>query len=155
VRERQDRLEEAAQVCRAMLRGEPATFAGRYYSVTDAINSPRPLQASVPLLVGGGGEQRTLLTVAKYADACNFMGDRDTLRHKLEVLRGHCETVGRDVAEITTTAALIPPVTVEELRVAVSGCLEAGVDGVILLAKDCPDAATVSSWGSALAPLFA
>jgi F420-dependent oxidoreductase-like protein len=151
--ERQDRLEEAAQLCRAMLRGSPTTFEGRYYAVTAALNSPAPLQPSVPVLVGGGGERRTLRTVARHADVANFSGDPDTLRHKLSVLRAHCEQAGRDPADITTTAALIPPEAAGDLRERVSGCLEAGVDGVILLAKDCPGPDTAAAWGQALAPL--
>jgi alkanesulfonate monooxygenase SsuD/methylene tetrahydromethanopterin reductase-like flavin-dependent oxidoreductase (luciferase family) len=106
-------------------------------------------------MVGGGGEQRTLRTVAKYADACNFFGDDEaSLRHKLDVLRRHCDEVGRDMSEITTTAAVVPPATVAGLKEAMETCLQAGLDGAILLAKDCPDADTVSSWGAALAPLF-
>lgn len=151
---RQDRLEEAVQICRAMLTQETSSFSGKHYSVTDAHNSPRPLRPRVPILVAGGGERRTLRTVARYADACNVFGDADAIRHKLEVLAGHCRDAGRDVAEITTTAALMPPETVEELVAAVGERLEAGVDGVILLAKDTPDAATVASWGTALSAAF-
>ena len=154
LRERQDRLEEAAELCRAMLRGSPATFAGRYYSVTGALNSPAPLQPALPVLVGGGGERRTLRTVARFADACNISGDPEVLRHKLSVLRAHCQDAGRDPADITTTAAIMPPAEISELRARVSGCLEAGLDGVIIMGKDTPDPATVASWGQALAPLF-
>jgi F420-dependent oxidoreductase-like protein len=153
--ERQDRLEETVQICQAMLSGEPATFSGRYYSVTEAINSPRPLQPKVPLMVAGGGERRTLRTVARYADACNIFGDADALGHKLDVLRAHCDDAGRDMSEIVTTTAVFPPATVDELQTAVGAALEAGIDGVILMATDTPDADTVASWGQALSPLFA
>jgi alkanesulfonate monooxygenase SsuD/methylene tetrahydromethanopterin reductase-like flavin-dependent oxidoreductase (luciferase family) len=64
---------------------------------------PRPLQDKVPILVGGGGEQKTLRLVAQYADAANLMGDADVVRHKLEVLGRHCEDVGRDISEIEIT----------------------------------------------------
>ncbi len=104
LRERMDRLEEALQICRSMLDRERTTFEGRYYRVVEAINVPRPVRERVPIMVGGGGERRTLRLVARYADLCNVVGDVNTFRHKLEVLRGHCEAVGRDPARIVKTA---------------------------------------------------
>jgi F420-dependent oxidoreductase-like protein len=104
VGERMDRLEEAVQICRAMFRDEVATFEGRYYSVHEARNLPRPVQpGGPPILIGGGGEKRTLRLVARYADYCNIFGDVATVRHKLAVLREHCEAVGRDPASITVS----------------------------------------------------
>jgi F420-dependent oxidoreductase-like protein len=155
VAERQDRLEEAVQICRALLTEDAPSFSGKYYSVVEAHNSPRPLQASVPIMVAGGGERRTLRTAARYADACNVFGDPEAIRHKLEVLARHCDEAGRDVAEITTTAALFPPETVDELVTAVGERLEAGLDGVIFLSKDTPDPETVAAWGAALRSEFA
>jgi len=103
-RERLDRLEEAVQICRALLRDERPSFDGRYYSTTDARNVPKPMQtAGVPIMIGGSGEKRTLKLVAQYADMCNVSGGPDTVRHKLDVLRSHCEAVGRDPKEIVTT----------------------------------------------------
>ncbi len=101
--ERMGRLEEALQICRAMFTEKEPTFNGRYYDIFDALNVPRPIRGNIPILVGGGGEQRTLRLVAKYADACNIFGDAATIRHKLEVLDAHCEAVGRDPAEIQRT----------------------------------------------------
>jgi F420-dependent oxidoreductase-like protein len=102
--ERLDRLEEALQVCRAMFTQERATVSGRHYRVTDAMNHPRPIRpGGIPILVGGGGEKRTLRLVARYADACNLFGPAGTVRHKLDVLAAHCEAEGRDPAEITKT----------------------------------------------------
>jgi F420-dependent oxidoreductase-like protein len=102
--ERLDRLEEAVQVCRAMLRAEEPTFAGRFYTTVHARNVPRPLQpGGPPIMIGGSGERRTLRLVAQYADMCNVTGGPDTVRHKLAVLRRHCDDVGRDPATITTT----------------------------------------------------
>ncbi|HEX3326734.1 MAG TPA: LLM class F420-dependent oxidoreductase [Actinomycetota bacterium] len=104
VRERLDRLEEALQICRAMFTQERATFAGRHYQTNEALNYPRPVRSNgIPILVGGGGEKRTLRLVAQYADACNFFGDLPGIKHKIEVLARHCEEVGRDPAEITKT----------------------------------------------------
>jgi F420-dependent oxidoreductase-like protein len=103
-RERLDRLEDALQICRAMFTEETPSFAGKHYRIDKALNIPRPLQQNgPPIMVGGSGEKRTLRLVAQYADMCNINGSPDTIRHLLEVLRGHCADVGRDPAEVTTT----------------------------------------------------
>lgn len=103
-RERLDRLEEALQIIRGMLTEDVTSFDGTYYRVANVKNLPRPVRpGGIPIMVGGGGEKRTLKLVAQYADACNVSGDLETVRHKLEVLRGHCASVGRDPAEVTTT----------------------------------------------------
>lgn len=103
-RERLDRLEEAVQVCRAMFREERPTFDGRYYRIKEAPNLPRPIQpGGPPIMVGGGGEKRTLRIVARHADMANFSGDAETVRRKLAVLREHCEEAGRDPAEVMPT----------------------------------------------------
>ena len=103
-RERLDRLEDALQICRAMFTEETPSFAGKHYRIDKALNIPRPLQQNGPrIMVGGSGEKRTLRLVAQYADMCNINGSPDTIRHLLDVLRGHCADVGRDPAEVTTT----------------------------------------------------
>jgi F420-dependent oxidoreductase-like protein len=101
---RLDRLEEAVQICRSMFDSESTTFEGRYCRADGALNMPRPLRDRVPILIGGGGERRTLRLVARYADQCNVIGDPSTVRHKLDVLRGHCEAEGRDAGDIVKTA---------------------------------------------------
>lgn len=102
--DRLDRLEEAVQICRAMFRDQRPSFAGRYYRTDDAWNVPRPIQpGGPPILIGGGGEKRTLRLVARYADFCNIIGDVATVRRKVEILRRHCEAEGRDPAEITVS----------------------------------------------------
>lgn len=103
VKERMERLEDTLRICRAMFTEAEATVPGRHHSVTAALNYPRPLRGSIPILIGGGGEQRTLRLVAQYGDACNLFGDITTVRHKLDVLQRHCEAVGRDPSEITKT----------------------------------------------------
>jgi F420-dependent oxidoreductase-like protein len=103
-KERMDRLAEAVQICRALFRETRPNFTGRYYRISDAHNVPRPLQpGGPPIMIGGGGERRTLRLVAQYADMCNVTGGPTTLSHKLDVLRSHCTDLGRDPAEITTT----------------------------------------------------
>jgi F420-dependent oxidoreductase-like protein len=102
--ERLDRLEEAVQICRAMFRDDHQTWKGRYFSIDDARNLPRQIQpGGPPIMIGGGGEKRTLRLVAQYADMCNVSGGPATIAHKLDVLRTHCKDVGRDPSEITTT----------------------------------------------------
>jgi F420-dependent oxidoreductase-like protein len=101
--DRLDRLDEAAGIVRAVLDGEEVTHAGRYYRTEALVGLPRPIQARLPILIGGGGEKKTLRTVAKYADMWNVFGDPDTLQHKDAVLRAHCADVGRDESEIERT----------------------------------------------------
>ncbi|MBV8691630.1 MAG: LLM class F420-dependent oxidoreductase [Actinobacteria bacterium] len=104
VKERMDRLEEAVQICRAMFRDEVSSFDGRYYQTRNVRNLPRPVQpGGPPIMIGGGGEKRTLRLVAQYADMCNVTGDADMIRHKIEVIRNHCADVGRDPSEIRIT----------------------------------------------------
>jgi F420-dependent oxidoreductase-like protein len=96
-------LEEALQLLPLMWGPGAPAFHGKVLRVDEAVCYPRPLQDRVPIVVGGGGERRTLRLVARYADACNFMGEPDTVRRKLEVLRRHCADVGRDPAAIEVT----------------------------------------------------
>jgi F420-dependent oxidoreductase-like protein len=98
-------LDEAVQIMRDMLRGERPS-GSRFYATRTVRNDPPPLQDRLPILVGGGGERKTLRIVAQYADACNFGGGFDNVRHKDEVLRRHCEEVGRDEAEIERTVGM-------------------------------------------------
>ena len=103
-RERLDMLEEAVQVCRAMFTGDDVSFTGAHYRLDHARNLPRPVQAGGPkIMIGGGGEKRTLRLVAQYADKCNVTGDVTTLARKIDVLRRHCADVGRDPAELDVT----------------------------------------------------
>jgi F420-dependent oxidoreductase-like protein len=103
--ERMDRLDEALTICRLMFTEERPSFEGKHYRIERALNHPRPIQPGGPkILVGGGGERRTLLIAAKHADMTHwFAGQLETLRHKTEVLEAHCETVGRDPKTIMKT----------------------------------------------------
>ena len=101
--ERFERLEEALQICRQMFAGDETAYEGRHYRLGRLLNSPAPLsRPHPPILIGGGGEKKTLRLVAQYADACNLFPGPD-LRHKLDVLRRHCDDVGRDYDEIEKT----------------------------------------------------
>ncbi len=102
--ERLRMLREALQVIHAMWSQEEAVFEGKYYQVRGAINQPKGVQKPhIPILIGGGGEKVTLKLVAQYGDACNVGGDLKTLQHKLEVLKGHCDSIGRNFSDIHVT----------------------------------------------------
>ena len=103
--ERMLRLEEAIQIIRKMWTEEPyASFNGKYYQIRNAYCNPKPIQKpSPPILVGGSGERKTLKIVAKYADACNLFGSPETVRKKLDILKEHCKSVGRDYNSILKT----------------------------------------------------
>jgi alkanesulfonate monooxygenase SsuD/methylene tetrahydromethanopterin reductase-like flavin-dependent oxidoreductase (luciferase family) len=104
--ERLDWLDEAVDLMSQMLRNGEGTARGPRYHARSVRNDPPPIQAHLPILVGGDGEKKTLHTVAKYADAWNTAGDIDFVRHKDSVLRRWCEEVGRDEAEIERTLGL-------------------------------------------------
>jgi F420-dependent oxidoreductase-like protein len=102
--ERFERLEETLQICLRMWSGDEAPYQGKHYQLERPLNSPRSLsRPHPPIMIGGGGEKKTLRLVAKYADACNLFAGRDEAR-KLDVLRQHCEAVGRDYDTIYKTA---------------------------------------------------
>jgi F420-dependent oxidoreductase-like protein len=103
VTHRYDLLEDALRLLPLMWGKGAPSFEGKTTSVPETICYPRPLQEHVPLLVGGSGERRTLRLVAEHADACNLFGDPATVRHKVDVLAGHCADVGRDLGDITVT----------------------------------------------------
>jgi alkanesulfonate monooxygenase SsuD/methylene tetrahydromethanopterin reductase-like flavin-dependent oxidoreductase (luciferase family) len=102
-----ERLEETLQIALHMWRGDTDPFLGRYYQLREPLNSPPPLSKPHPqILVGGGGEKKTLRLVARYADACNLSArviPIDQLGHKLDVLRGYCRQEGRDYHGIEKT----------------------------------------------------
>ena len=100
--ERFEKLEEALQIILPMLCGERPSLDGRWYQVHDAINSPAPL-SRIPVLIGGGGERKTLRMVAQYADESNIICAVEEIPRKLEALAQHCERLGRDRSQITVT----------------------------------------------------
>ncbi len=101
--ERFERLEETVRYVLQMWSDDEGAFEGKHYQATRLLNSPQALSnPHPPLMIGGGGEKKTLRLVAKYADACNLFNTPE-LEHKLDVLKQHCETEGRDYDEITKT----------------------------------------------------
>ena len=103
--ERFERLEETLQVVRQMWSDDDGPYAGRHFQLAETVCVPPPVQQPrPPILIGGSGEKKTLRLVAQYADACNLFGESpDVVRHKLEVLRGHCDAVGTDYDAIEKT----------------------------------------------------
>jgi alkanesulfonate monooxygenase SsuD/methylene tetrahydromethanopterin reductase-like flavin-dependent oxidoreductase (luciferase family) len=100
-------LDEAVSAARRVLDGESVTSDGKgRYRFDDLRHQPLPIQRHLPIMIGGGGEKKTLRTVARYADLWNGMGPVDTMRHKVEVLRQHCADVGRDPSQIEMTLGI-------------------------------------------------
>ena len=106
--ERIERLEETLQIALAMWAGDPRPIAGRHYGLPEPISRPAPLaQPHPPIMIGGGGERKTLRLVATYADACNILvPDPGESARKLEVLRRHCDALGRGYDSIEKTALI-------------------------------------------------
>ena len=109
--ERLERLEETLQIVRQMFSPDDGPFEGRHYRLEETICSPQPI-GPVPVMIGGGGERRTLRLVAQYGDACNLFANHDAgadaVAHKLDVLRAHCDDVGRDYDKISKTVLWNP-----------------------------------------------
>ena len=103
VGERLDKLEEAMPLYRRLFDGELVSHEGRFYTFKEALCEPRPIQAHLPILVGGSGLKKTLRTVARHADGWNTSGDVETVKGYLDVLAGHCADAGRDMSEIELT----------------------------------------------------
>jgi len=105
ISERFERLEETLQICKQMWSDNDGPYEGKYYQLAETICSPRPIQTPGPkILIGGGGEKKTLRLVARYADACNlFALGVDQVGRKLDILKEHCEAEGRDYSSIKKT----------------------------------------------------
>ncbi|MEV4123257.1 LLM class F420-dependent oxidoreductase [Micromonospora sp. NPDC049645] len=135
VAERFERLEETLRVCRQMWSDDDGPFDGKHYQLAETINSPQPLsRPHPPIMIGGGGEKKTLLLVARYADACNLFGRGgiDDIARKLDVLRGHCAAEGRDydTVEKTVVAARSPLADTDGFLAEVSEYAALGVSEV-------------------------
>jgi alkanesulfonate monooxygenase SsuD/methylene tetrahydromethanopterin reductase-like flavin-dependent oxidoreductase (luciferase family) len=105
--QRLDWMDEAAAAMRRLLDGETVTSRpGGHYQFNELVQHPVPVQAHLPIMIGGSGEKKTLRSVARYADMWNGMGTLETMRHKVDVLRQHCADVGRDPADIEFTLGI-------------------------------------------------
>ena len=134
VGERLGALDEACEVIHRLLTEPVVDHDGRFYTLQQARCEPKPLQQPrVPLVVGGGGERRTLRTVARWADHWNFPGrEPDELRRKLEILAGHCAVVGRNPTEIHTSVHLFLDGSTTDLAARSRALVAAGADELIL-----------------------
>ena len=104
IKERMDRLEEALQIIKAMFTEDRPSFSGKFYRIDRVLNVPRPVQSGGPkILVGGGGEKRTLRLVAKYADYSHWVAGLEDVKRKSEILDRYCEEEGRDPRSVTRT----------------------------------------------------
>lgn len=135
LRERFDRFDEGLEVITSLLTRETTTFHGRYYQLRDARCEPKPVQARLPMVIGGRGPKRTLRAVARWADHWDMVGaaSPEEWRRASEVLDGHCAAIGRDPAAIRRSVHLMwppeaPPAALAERAAAFAG---AGVDLVI------------------------
>jgi F420-dependent oxidoreductase-like protein len=133
--ERFERLEEALQICLQMWSDDDGRFQGRHYQLEETICRPQPVSQPRPrIMIGGSGERKTLRLVAQYADACNIIGPIDMVAHKIDVLRRHCDEVGRDPNEIEVTAMyrdLPPGATVEEVARGATALAQIGVSTLV------------------------
>ncbi|QXC61763.1 LLM class F420-dependent oxidoreductase [Aquihabitans sp. G128] len=136
--ERFEKLEEALQIITGMFRSELPTLDGKWYQVREAINSPAPL-GHIPIMIGGGGEKKTLRLVAQYADESNLICGVDEIGRKLDALAGHCERLGRDRSEITVSyqgMACIAPTHDEAVAELDALLLSRGMDVATMSAED-------------------
>jgi len=105
IAERFERMEETLQIAQQMWSDDDGAYTGKHYQLAETICLPRPVRGRVPIMIGGAGERKTLRLVAQYADACNLFASEgpEGIAHKLDVLRGHCDTLGRDYDAIRKT----------------------------------------------------
>jgi F420-dependent oxidoreductase-like protein len=149
--ERFERLGETIRIAEQMWSDDDGPFEGQHYRLAETICLPKPVRGRVPLMIGGQGERKTLRLVAQYADACNlFTGEGVAgVRHKLEVLRRHCDDVGRDYDQIRKTILWFgDPVAETDRFLAEAGQYDAlGVDLAAIMP---PEGTDPERWATAL-----
>ena len=137
LRERFERLEETLQIALQMWSPDNGPYHGRHYQLQETLCVPQPLsRPRLPILIGGGGEKKTLRLVAQCADACNIPGDAATVAAKLEVLRGHCVRLGRDYDAIKKTANVHYQQDSGKLLAELASLAAVGVESAILTNVD-------------------
>lgn len=151
--ERLDRLEEACQIVRSLWTQERTTFAGRHYTLDDAVAEPKPVQSPYPpIWIGGTGRKRTLRITALYADVWNATGDSspDEFAELSGVLDAHCADVGRDPGKIRRTVQLRLRDRPDDVLADVDSYARAGADDVVLITR----AGTAEAQAAAAAELL-
>jgi alkanesulfonate monooxygenase SsuD/methylene tetrahydromethanopterin reductase-like flavin-dependent oxidoreductase (luciferase family) len=155
--ERFERLEETLQICLQMWHGDERPYLGKHYTLERPLNSPQSItRPHPPIMIGGGGEKKTLRLVAQYADACNLFAGRDEAR-KLDILRRHCEAVGRDYDTIYKTVYYVfDPSRGTQRMIDELGALAAlGFDAAIGAVAGVWDVAPLELIGSDVIPVVA
>ena len=158
VAERFERLEEALQIVRQMWSDDDGPFQGKHYQLAETLCYPRPVSTpSPPIVIGGGGERKTLRLVATYADGSNlFASSPDDVAHKLDVLRRHCDDVGRNYDEITKSVLYVRGWPASDGFVDdMAGYAALGVDTVILMPRGTDPAGDIERLGQTLVPRLA
>jgi F420-dependent oxidoreductase-like protein len=160
-RERFERLEDAVRFCLQMWSGTVAPFEGTHVKAAETLNMPQALsKPHPPIMIGGGGEKKTLRLVARYADACNVFGNPEMLRQKLDVLRAHCDAEGRDYDSIEKTVYYTVSVgrngeriqqTIDEL----AALAETGAQTAIGALRHCEDIDPIEIVGKEIIPAIA
>jgi F420-dependent oxidoreductase-like protein len=157
--ERFERLSETLEICKQMWSDDDGPYDGRHYRLAETLCNPRPVQSPRPrILIGGGGERKTLRLVARHADACNlFGGDPAVVAHKIEVLRRHCEAEGRDPAEVELTIIVRPEAAadLDAFIADMAGYARLGVDLVWISAPGPDPAAWVKRVAAEVVPRLA
>jgi F420-dependent oxidoreductase-like protein len=158
VAERFERLEETLQIAQQMWSEDDGPFHGAQYDLAETICSPQPIQRPRPrIMIGGGGEQKTLRLVARYADACNlFAMEADVVAHKLDVLQRHCADEGRDYETIEKTmlAGVHPKETPDAFAERMQPYASLGIDSVSVTAQSDDPARWVGDFAAPAVPLL-
>jgi F420-dependent oxidoreductase-like protein len=161
--ERFERLEEVLQIAHQMWSANNGAYTGKHYQLAETLSVPGPLtQPHPPIMIGGMGEQKTLRLVAQYADACNLFvrAGADTVRQKLDILKGHCDTVGRDYAAIErtglTTVHLAPgQMTAGDVIALCQEMAGLGIQHLIFNMPNVEDITPLETFGRAVIPAVA
>ena len=162
LKERFERLEETLQLAHQAFKGDASPFRGKYYQLEEPLLSPMPVTKPRPRIqVGGSGERKTLKLVAKYADACHINApDPEAAQHKLDVLREHCQTVGRNFDEIEIIGGLRTNIAqdgsnVDDVTRGIAGLGETGFDMVTMALPDVYNLKAIELLGERVIPKVA
>lgn len=162
LKERFERLEETLQLAHQAFRGDSSPFSGKYYQLEEPLLSPMPVSQPRPRIqVGGSGEKKTLKLVAKYADACHIIAPNAAdARHKLDVLRTHCEAVGRDEREIEKVGSFRPTINqdgsnIDEIIASIEELGEVGMEMLTLTLPDVYNLKVIDLFGEKVIPRIA
>jgi alkanesulfonate monooxygenase SsuD/methylene tetrahydromethanopterin reductase-like flavin-dependent oxidoreductase (luciferase family) len=161
VSERFEWLEETLQIAKQMWSGEVGSFEGKHFKLAETLSSPQPIsKPHPPIMIGGMGEKKTLRLVAQYADACNLFiyPGMDVLRHKLDVLKGHCEDVGRpydDVEKTVLATANLAETTPDDVVATCRELAEMGFEHAIFNMPNVHEIKPLEAFGEEIIPAAA